>query len=596
MRLDSTRRSRRRFVRNIGLVTVFGLAGCSEGGDGPSGTDTDDGEGDGNAEFVDRWLNTQEDAPPADLQWNEYNPTNYGLQMSLALFDPLANYDPANDEFVPYVLDDWSIEEEAVTLKFSEDFTWHNGEPVTAKDLVTQLRLGKFFDYPVWDYITSVEEVDEFTVELSLDGPMNPEVVKPTVLGTRLKQAHSVYNEKLSELQDASSDDERDQVLQELTEWKLKEPVGTGPFAFAEAGQGVGKLERFEDHPVADKINFKGIQYKNITSAQARMTALETGEVDFDATIAVPPEVKEGFPDHLLEILRPAYAGGGILFDHDHDVLGERSVRQAFAHIVDRKLVASNAGEDLKVPVDIISGVAGIPFDYPQEALGETLDGFTTYETDADKASALLEEAGLQQDGDTWVKSDGNEFSPSLKVPASYPDWVTAGQTIVGQLNNFGIEADFESVEGTTFFDKVKTEGNYEMAMDRWGGYEPYPYASFRKLYASTVSKEAFNFPREVSVPMPIGDASGSEETVSVEEKVLELANIPDQDEANTIISELAWVTNQTLPTLPVMETMGHSWLTTDDWDTPDADDPVLAARYPPYWPIRLGEFQAKPN
>lgn len=595
MRTEHTHGTRRGFIQSTGVVGLLGLAGCSA-------TDDDDGDGDQSDDqtdadgMVDRDLVTQEDAPPADLQWNEYNPTNYGLQISLAVFDPVAKYDPVNAEFVPYVFEDWSIEEESVTIELSEDFTWHNGEPVTADDVVTQLRLGKFFDYPTWDYASKVEAEGDYTVKISLQGPTNTQVLKHTVLSGRLKQPHSVYGEKLADLRDASDEDEENQLLQELTDWRLEEPVGSGPFKFASADAEEATLEHFEDHPVAGEINFPRIRYKNIPSSEGRIAALETGEIDFDATVTVSPEVKEGFPDHLMEILRPAYAGGGLMFQHDHDVFGIREVRQAFAHVVDRDQVAGNAGPSLKVPVDVISGVSGIPFDHPRNVLGDVLDEFDPYEVDHEKAGSLLEEAGFQQDGGTWKKPDGDTLSVSITVPSAYSTWITGAQTLVGQLNEFGIEANTESVETTAFWGKIWPNGDYDLAIHRWGGYTPYPYFSFRDLYASSASKKGFNFPAEVSVPMPIGDATGSQETVNVEERVTELARTADPDAATDIVTELAWVTNQTLPTLPFMETFGHSWITTDDWETPAADDAVLRARYPPYWPIRLGKFKAKPE
>jgi peptide/nickel transport system substrate-binding protein len=57
---------------------------------------------------------------------------------------------------------------------------------------------------------------------------------------------------------------------------------------------------------------------------------------------------------------------------------------------------------------------------------------------------------------------------------------------------------------------------------------------------------------------------------------------------------ELAYVTNQTLPVLPLQEKLAQSFQTTDSWDVPPKDDPTLQRYWPTEWLPRMGEWTAK--
>jgi peptide/nickel transport system substrate-binding protein len=59
-------------------------------------------------------------------------------------------------------------------------------------------------------------------------------------------------------------------------------------------------------------------------------------------------------------------------------------------------------------------------------------------------------------------------------------------------------------------------------------------------------------------------------------------------------IQELAYVTNQTLPVLPIMEKLAQSFQATDDWNVPSADSEKMQVYWPTSWLPRTGDWTMK--
>jgi peptide/nickel transport system substrate-binding protein len=64
-------------------------------------------------------------------------------------------------------------------------------------------------------------------------------------------------------------------------------------------------------------------------------------------------------------------------------------------------------------------------------------------------------------------------------------------------------------------------------------------------------------------------------------------------NEALGLIQELSYVTNQTLPVLPLQEKLAQSFQTTDDWDVPSKDNPQIQTYWPTEWLPREGRWTA---
>lgn len=587
--------TRRRLLQAIGAASIAGGAGCQTQRDSNSEEESADNttttEENGQVgEPVDPIHTTNTFTIPKNAQFNPYNPKN-GSAADAVIFDPFTVYDALNDTYVPYLFTDWNLEKGSLSL--SEKHTWHDGTSITSADVVTQFRLQKYFSYSKWDYLDSVSADGKKKIKLSLSGTVNPAVLKRSILTGSLNQPKSIFGDKLEKFESATTESERDNIRQSLLNWTLPDPLGNGPFKMNKRTQQSSTLELYEDHPAADEINFPKMEFLHLAKNQARWQAIIGDKVDSDGSVFAPAKVKQKFPDHFAEINPVPNGGMTLTFNRDSNIFKDRRIRRAFAHIIDREAVTKNAGGSVKVPVKTINGISGIPLEKSMPWIKEIRDGFNPYNVDTEKAGELLRDAGFQKQGGTW-KRNGNPLSAPVKVPAGYSDWVSGGQTLVAQLKQFGIKANMITVELSSYWGDVWPNGDFEVAMSWWGGWNPYPYFSFRQSFTSQDARKAYSYPASVEVPLPPGKPDGEIDTVNVRKRVPELAKTADKQTARDIIHELAWVYNQDLPKLPLTEKVDQVWISTDNWQIPAPDADVMQVGRPTFWLLRAGKLRAK--
>lgn len=590
-----------------GIGTAGLLAGCSGDGDTGDGT-SNNGSGDGNESSGDGGGSSSDGNSgdqmvditfwngswdlPSDLQWNPYNPSNFSGHDSMILFNTLAEFNNESEEFMPVLATDWSVSGESMTITLREQ-SWHDGKPITAEDFVTQLRIEKNLDYSLWTYASAVQTTDERTVELTLDGTVNENVLLPTVLSKRLWAPPQQFEQFRTRFEEASTEEETKAVQEDLTSSVIEEPVGNGVFQFEHANQQELMTVRNENHPHADELNFPRYGFKHLPNNQQRWAATKSDQIDAHSTF-VPPDVVEEFPEHWVEVFYPWYNDYSITFNHNTPIYGKRKVRQAWAHIVDRKAVAGTIGPH-RAPIDTITGTS---LRATEKYLSEVIGDFNQYEKDHEKATSLLEEAGFTKEDGQWIAPDGDPYAVEVSVPSCCSDYVQGTQMVAQQLKEFGFNANMVNVGGGAFWTRY-TDGKYATSVNTWGSTRLYPYFDYQKNFGGERGDtgESYQFPNEVSVPMPVGDPEGASETIDVKARVIELSKTQDDATAKDIIQELAWVYNQTVPRLQISDRIEvQAWLTNDDWNLPAEDDPAMSVNRPDFFLHQTGNIKAKPQ
>lgn len=590
--------NRRAFVGSLGVAGIATLAGCSGGTAENEATSTiedsttkQNDAGDSNTTTVsrvDRPFRFVGDMVPSKMQFNPFNPNNFSARGAAILYDPLAKFRTSDGTFVPYLAEDWSIESERMSITLRSGQVWHDGEPITAADLAAQLTAERFLGRSISNYVGSVEVVDETTVRLSLPDAVNKTVLKHTVLKKRLTVPRHHFEAELNAIKEASSDAEKEDAKEAILTKKLDEAIGNSAFKLAETGSQQFRAVVTDDHPDADHINFTEFIGLHLPG-QDTWQALKQGKLDGTPKGFIPDEVTETFPDTIVQKRFLGNVGYGLFFQHDDPVWSQRDVRRAIAHVIERPKVAMNSGGSLKNPIDVPTGIPGVSVD---RNLGDVLDGYDAYETDHEKAAELLESAGFSKEGDTWMTPEGNQLSAPITTPAQFPDYMKASQTIVSQLQAFGIDAEVDSTEVTTFFGSVYPNSDFKLVTHFWGGFNPYPYFG---LDAVLGGDKPHNFPATVDVPAQVGDPNSAPTSMDLPAKIAELSK-SSGDSAKQLIQELTWAFNQTLPAIPIQEKYQQTFMTTDDWEIPNTDDPDMAIRWPVYWLWRAGKLKAKPT
>jgi peptide/nickel transport system substrate-binding protein len=343
--------------------------------------------------------------------------TLYGL-----VFDTPVTVNSAG-EYVPALATEWSSSEDGLTwtMTIRDDATFHDGEPVTAEDVVFSMQLYKDTeDFPFLpSYVepfTSIEATDETTVTLTTEEPIatfEPNMAFIYVLPMHIWES-----------------------VEDPVEFGNDEMIGSGPFSLVEADQGVSvELAANKEH-WGTPPNIDGVIFQTYEADDARVTALTTSQID--AMLDVPetaiPALQndENLAVHIAEV-----AAGGSLTDiifnvtedddcppddgvcSGHPALRDVAVRQALAHATDKEQLITVATSGTGSP-----GLSLVPPGLGDYYASEIQD----YAFDIAEANRVLDEAGYaDSDGDGVRECLPDQDCENLTFRLNYPADATTG-------------------------------------------------------------------------------------------------------------------------------------------------------------------------
>lgn len=610
---DSTL-SRRRMLEGIGMtgaaVVLTGCANQSGGGDESGGTE----DGGSNAAGT---SGSESGGTPVESTWEgvltkpgnegQHNPwsKNYNFH-GFFLYDFLGRYHGNRQEFVGFIADDWTIEGTTASVHLRDTYTWHNGDPVTADDLVTQLEIEALVGSP-FDTVESWEKTGERTVEFTLSKPANDFMLQDQLLRRRLKAKDSIYGEFAERARNASTttegnSEEQEQIIKDLQEMELqfgadKHPIGNGPWQYENATNQAWTFTLYDNydngHFSADQRNFDQAGWRYIPSKSKRSLALANDEIDYWTKTHPTESQIDQQPEGVEYNKVPVYNGYGLVANLNKKPWDDRRVRQAMLYAIDFDLVAKNtSGAYQRTPIEIPCGVSDSVLD---TYLGDAQDQYLTYDQNLDKAASLLKAAGLTKEGGAWYKPNGEKFAPTIKEGrGGY--WVSLGQNVTSQLQNFGIEAQLQKVGHTQMYGDIVPNGSFDVIGDWWSGLwfrGGYPGYHIRSVTIGWWSDQT-NFPEKVDIPMPVGEESGSMETVDVVDLFEKLSTAQANDEEQRLNRKAAWVYNMTLPKMPITVEHDINLFDTKNWKLPALDGELMQQGDPHWWVDRMGAIEAR--
>jgi peptide/nickel transport system substrate-binding protein len=323
----------------------------------------------------------------------------------------------------PDIAESWTASEDGLTWTFNlrQDVSCQRDYgPLTAKDVVYSLKRAASPETSSYagDYAAfeRIEAIDDHTVEIGLAHPI------PSVLGLLVP-----FNGGSIVCEVAGT---------ELGEDFGRNPVGTGPFAFAEyQSQQFVRLVA-NDGYFRGAPEIKEILFRYLGSDSSRDLAFQSGEVDLvngrfeqswlDRTAQLP--------DTTVSVLGP-YELHQLHLNLSQPPLDDIRVRQAIAHAVDRAGLVAFRGEMLTREATSV-----IPSGY----LGYEAQDLPEY--DPEKARALLAKAGY---------SDGIDLKT---VQTTLPAMLTTMEVVQAQLAEVGIRLNFELVDHPTFHEQIRQD------------------------------------------------------------------------------------------------------------------------------------------
>jgi peptide/nickel transport system substrate-binding protein len=566
--------TRRRILAATGGIGATVLAGC--GGNG-----ADNGENGGGEQSV--YTIAANVQTPADIQWNPYMTTApstwpaHGL-----LYDYLVHrsaYPRGVDtsefpEQYPLIVEEHTVEDGTLTFSLNDAYTWHNGDPVVAEDVLTKFKIEKLLGQRtgrVWEEIAAP---DDTTVEFELTAG-NPNIFLPQLLPNYLRTKHDTkFADLLETLESATTDDELQSAKQEVIQTRVENPVGNGPWQFESATDSQMRLVPYDDHPEADALNIDELVIEGIPNNNQRWQSFRQGILD-SLSGTPPKDIENQFPDSARRMEYVSTAGDCLKFNHDR-MFSDPRLRKAVAYVVNRWQNTHNA----KDFVDVIKYPNGLPNRVTQEYLGEDPDllqyGYESSKTEP--AAELLRAAGYTREDGQWVDENGETLTIEI-ISGSGGTWKLNNQSAAQTLSDFGIDAVPSVLEGATYGQRLDN-GAYDIAVSAWGAFGGgrHPFNFFSQEYNESKNSQQNIDPTAAEIPYPIGDPQGDTETVDITAKIDALAQAAPGDEERTAIRELAWIYNQHLPRLPLMNGVSRTFISTDGWQVPAADSQWMMA------------------
>lgn len=321
------------------------------------------------------------------------------------------------------IAESWTNSEDGLDWTFAlrRDVTCHGDDsPLTARDVVYSLKRAASPETSSYsgDYsaFETIEAVDDHTVRIHLSRPL------PSVLGLLVP-----FNGGAIICEAAGT---------RLGEGFGRNPVGTGPFEFAEhQAQQFVRLVANEDY-FRGSPHIKEIVYRYISSDSSRDLAYQSGEVDmmngrFEESWVTRTSA---LPDTTVDVIGPNELHQ-LHLNITQPPLDDIRVRQAIALAVDRSGIVAFRGPSLTIPATSVipSGYLG----YEAQPLPER---------DVERAKALLAEAG---------HPDGIELRA---VQTTLPAMLTTMEVVQAQLAEAGIRLNFSLVDHPTFHEQIRQD------------------------------------------------------------------------------------------------------------------------------------------
>jgi peptide/nickel transport system substrate-binding protein len=346
------------------------------------------------------------------------------------MFEGLTAQELGTYKIIPGLAQSWDISKDGLTYTFHlrPNVKFHDGTPLTAEAVKfcfdRQLNdQGPFYATGTYPYVkgflgnvAGVEVVNPTTVQIRLKTPLTPFL--------QYLAHHSLYIYSPEALKKWGKD-------------VVKHPVGTGPFKLETWEPGVRVVLARNDQYWGGAPKVRQAIYVPIIEAQARLSAIKTGEIDL--TMDVPPDSLADLrkdPDVVVAETNSS-AVWYVALNTRHPALKDKRVRQALNYAVQKEAIIR----------DILKGTAIVATTPLSPVYGPYHEDKTVrYPYDPEKAKALLKEAGF-----------ANGFDVTFFVPESGSGMqspVEMGTVIQANLAAVGVRAKIQTMEWGAYLKK----------------------------------------------------------------------------------------------------------------------------------------------
>ncbi|WP_239640440.1 ABC transporter substrate-binding protein [Halogeometricum pallidum] len=593
MTSDSNRLTRRRMIGAAGGALATGLAGCS--GEGTNGDATAGGGTAGGSEG-EKTLTIMDARQLTQIQFNSFNAANYANSWGVMTHDIVAS-GHSDGAVRPDLAEELTTDGKTLTITFPEDRTWWSGDDVTAEDLLVQLEITRLQD-PEASAYESHELVDDYTLERRFKKSTTPELMRASIAGFVVNTPRWIYNDYLERYREASTAEERDAVTEDLlgmtisAKQLVEEGLGNSLYRLVRFNSSEGILEKFEDHPYADRTDVEQTRVIPWDTADPESFIVQN-EVDLAFGDYITEEKRQRYPDNLqnqyeLEWFRTQK----FTFNYKNEHLSKRNVRRAVACAVDLPSIvaAANQAGIVGSPTQVQTGLrSSIHERYLGEGFTDKLIQYPV-EGDAEAAAEYMRAAGYSKSGGEWVDEGGSSFSFTI-IADSKSAQTQATKVFSDQLSAFGIGTEVQSI-GLDYYAKLQ-EYEFDIAWI-WhvarALWHPTAYYS-NNFYGVEVGDPSnggdtgpTGIPFETTIPNRVGaeTVSGNGQSIQPAKLMDDLPVAQTGDEMQEMTRTLVQWFNYDLPALVYVQENSGYWGDSRDFTFQMPEDKSLMSRTKP--------------
>ena len=410
------------------------------------------------------------------------------VMVDTAIFDPLVTVDPKGND-VPVLASevptqkngDISADGKTITYKLRHNVKWHDGAPFSSADV-------KFSWQAVMNNKNNVVSRRGYDLVGSVDTPDAYTVV------FHMKQAFAPAIDTLFSVNDSPMLVLPQHLLAKYPDINQipfnSEPVGTGPFKFAQWVRG----DRIELTANPDyflgKPKLNRLIIKIISDGNTAMTEMRNHEVDalVEVTGSQYRDLKNA-PDVVFDMPQsPQYEGIGM--NLSRAPLSDIHVRQAIAHAIDAAKIRDTTQFGLGIPAT--EDVPSYSWAYNPNV--------TKYDYNPAKAASILDAAGWKA-GPNGIRQ---KAGAPLSLQLVYGQGSTAAQNIAvlvqSQLKAVGIEVPVKTYNFTQLYASyqmggIYNTGKFDLNIYAWvEGADPDDSSSFMCGFIPPKGNNVFHF------------------------------------------------------------------------------------------------------
>ena len=348
----------------------------------------------------------------------------------------------------PLLAENWRFNgSESVDFKLRKGVKWHDGQPLTADDVVFTFNaikgnikgLSKMSIYRrLLADMASIAKIDENTVRVNLSNNV-ANVLETMTFPILPKHVFQGNQAQLLEQEDLDI-------------------VGTGMYKIKEYEKARRILLTYNNDYWGDKPYVEEIEVIIVPDEEAQLSLLENGDIDFVYTDIVDwGKYADEKTKRHEEFIIPDYEFIGVNFRKD--ILNDINIRKAIAYGIDRERIVNNICLGHATVADYPVMPNSWLYDYSKIRLGHN----------PDLAIIFLDRAGYTSNGDNNFRTNekGETIKLKLITNTGNPLRDQIALFIQEDLNKIGIQLEIEFLEWDDLEKQIATN-NYDLFLGSW--------------------------------------------------------------------------------------------------------------------------------